>query len=119
HLLDFLSKYGPAAGWAIRQPVKDGPGAEKWTPYYVPKASERCWRYWRTGVIFLALVLSSLLRAWPRVVPLHRQGLEVTTNDEKAGVPPEKAVEITTRCRDQKPEALLALLKRYAPAQGM
>ena len=76
NLVTLAERHGPRSGWGLRQGAAGEQGNPKWTPYYVPKAAERCWRFWRRVCRALRAVLRALARALSHAVPLHRSLLE-------------------------------------------
>ena len=70
-LMGALVQHGPWDGWGVVQPPRVGPGADRATPYTVPKASEKCWRAWRQLARELARVLLHLDILLSKVIPLH------------------------------------------------
>ncbi len=118
-LLDLVVKHGPASGWGVAQPAAAAAGNPRWTPYYVPKKSERAWRWWRLAALFLVRVLTQLARAWWKLVPLHRQRLEGTTAGERGGVLLAPSLAELSRCRDQSPVSLRAMLDRLSTRFAM
>lgn len=65
-------KHGPASGWGLEQRLPRERWETTWTPYYVPKKAEKCWRWWRALMIALSRLLLRLTRALASMVPLHR-----------------------------------------------
>ncbi len=100
-LMDEVTTLGPARGWGVPQPVRSGPGADKWTPYVVPKASEECWRQWRRRRLALVRVLYLLARWWGLLIPLHRTPGDRTPATESRSPTPAPPAREGTRCRDQ------------------
>ncbi|MDP3909320.1 MAG: hypothetical protein Q8Q14_02925 [Gemmatimonadales bacterium] len=82
-LLQQIDAHGPASGWGIPQPFGHGQKPLHWTPYMIPKAGEKCWRWWRGRVLALARVLRGLAWLLGKVVPPHRQPPS-STSAEKA-----------------------------------
>lgn len=99
-LLDLAKRHGPASGWGIAQPLAPRDLVPKWTPYYIPRKSERAWRWWRQVALFLVNVLTTLARAWWRLIPLHRTRLEGTTAGERGEVLLASQPVEPSRCRD-------------------
>lgn len=66
NLVTLAERHGPASGWGLRQDRAGEVGNPKWTPYYVPKAAERCWRYWRVVCRALRRALRGLARVLSR-----------------------------------------------------
>jgi len=54
NLVTLAEKHGPASGWGIPQSAAREVGNPNWTPYFVPKAAERCWRWWRLPLFGVA-----------------------------------------------------------------
>jgi hypothetical protein len=80
NLVTLAERHGPRSGWGIRQTQTAEPGNAHWTPYYIPRAAERCWRYWRKVCQALRVVLRALARALGEVIPLHRSLLDQDRN---------------------------------------
>jgi len=100
HRLYLAETHGPASGWGIAQPPADAKGNPKWTPYYVPKAAEKCWRWWRR-VTLAAMELAATLARWLlHAVPLHRHRLEQEETGKDQSTSAATAGEATTGCRD-------------------
>jgi len=118
-LLDLVVRHGPASGWGIPQPTVGPERASRWTPYYVPKKSERCWRWWRLAALFLVRVLTTLARAWWKLVPLHREAPGGTTAGKRGEVLLASQLVEPTGCRDQTPVSLRALLDRLGSRFAM
>jgi hypothetical protein len=118
-LLDLVVRHGPASGWGLPQPTTAAETAARWTPYYVPKKSERCWRWWRLAALFLAKVLRTLARAWWQLVPLHRPAPGGTTAGKRGGVLLAPQLVEPPGCRDQTPVSLRALLDRLGSRFAM
>jgi len=114
-----VERHGPASGWAQAQPTAGSESSPRWTPYYVPKRSEGCWRWWRRAALFLVRVLTTLARAWWRLIPLHRQRLEGTTAGERGEVLLAPQLVEPSRCRDQSPSGVGAVLSRMLPGLVM
>jgi len=114
-----VERHGPASGWALAQSAAGSESNPRWTPYYVPKRSEGCWRWWRLAALFLVRVLTTLARAWWRLVPLHRQRLEGTTAEKRGEVLLAPPLVEPSRCRDQSPTGVGAVLSRMLPGLGM
>ena len=79
-----ITRHGPASGWGIAQPLQDEAWNPKFTPYMIPKAAEKCWRWWRSKVRALGRVLRGLVWLWWKPVPPHRT-LPASTPGEEAG----------------------------------
>jgi len=118
-LLSLAKQHGPASGWGMPQPTEESETSSKWTPYYIPKRSERCWRWWRLVVLFLMRVLTTLAAAWWRLIPLHRQRLEGATAEKRGEVLLAPPLTEPSRCRDQSPSGVGAILGRMMPGLGM
>jgi hypothetical protein len=118
-LMGQLVEHGPWNGWGVRQPERSGPGAPWWTPYEVPKASERCWRWWRQLARELARVLLHLDALLWRAVPLHRAPGELPPRGEMRSSAPPSPREDGTRCRDRSPEGVGAILGTLMPGRAM
>lgn len=114
-----VERHGPASGWGVAQPTTGSESNPRWTPYYIPKKSERCWRWWRLAALFLARVLTTLARAWWRLVPLHRQRLEGATAEKRGEVLLAPPLVEPSRYRDQSPSGVGAVLSRMLPGLGM
>ena len=112
-------KHGPASGWGIAQPEAGAVGNPKWTPYYVPKAAEKGWRWWRAVCLALARVLGVLARWLGCVVPLHRQLLEQEPAGRNQSTSAAPAREATTGYRDHSATGWEAALERARRASGM
>jgi len=84
-LLRQIGAHGPASGWGLPQPFGHGAKSLHWTPYMIPKAGEKCWRWWRARVLALARVLRGLAWLWGKVVPLHRSHPTRTPGEESRG----------------------------------
>lgn len=82
-LIQLATKHGPASGWGIVQPERKRHALKQWTPYWVPKTAEKCWRWWRACVLTLARLLVRLARALDSLVPLHRAPREATPAEER------------------------------------
>jgi hypothetical protein len=118
-LAQLAQRHGPESGWGIAQPQPAPESATTWTPFYVPKKAEKCWRWWRRVVLFLVRVLTTLARAWSRLVPLHRQRLEGTTDERERSSTPFLTVGEPSRCRDQQGVDWRASAARIAQRIGM
>jgi len=66
NLVTLAEKHGPASGWGIPQSAAREVGNPNWTPYFVPKAAERCWRWWRKVYRALRVALRALARVLSR-----------------------------------------------------
>lgn len=84
-LLAEINHHGPDSGWGIAQPFGHGARPIHWTPYMVPKAGEKCWRWWRGKVIALGRVIAALAWVWGKLVPPHRQLPTSTPTEEARG----------------------------------
>ncbi|HMH76277.1 MAG TPA: hypothetical protein VK547_06595 [Candidatus Udaeobacter sp.] len=93
--------HGPASGWGKAQPIREGAAGIHATPWWVPKASEKCWRWWRQVVLHLASLLALIARWLLSVVPLHRPPLGTGPNGEEAESRAAYDREAVTGCRDQ------------------
>lgn len=118
HHMDRVTTLGPARGWGLPQPVRSGPGSDKWTPYVVPKASEECWRQWRRARLELVRVLHLLARWWGLLIPPHRAPGENRNATESRSSTPAAPARDGTRCRDQSGgwEAVAARIAGRLPA---
>jgi len=117
-LMDHVTAWGPARGWGVPQPVRSGPGVEKWTPYVVPKASEECWRQWRRARLELVRVLHLLARWWGLLIPPHRAPRDRRDAPESRSTTPASLPQSGTRYRDQSGgwEAVAARIAGRLPA---
>ncbi len=117
--LGAIAEHGPASGWAVAQPIAGMETNPKWTPYVVPKAGEKCWRWWRSLRLMLARLLPRLARAVGEVVPLHRLASSRSTREERqdSGSVSEQREE--TGYRDHSIEALGVVLRRVQLRFGM
>ena len=113
-LLDGVAAHGPASGWGIPQPVRSERSAAKWTPYLVPKAAEKCWRWWRARVRALLALLRHLDALWRKPVPPHRHASSTTPAVETGAVLDPRAPAIRTRYRDRFGDAWEAVARRVA-----
>src|SRR6266545_1648821 len=83
HLMGLLVEHGPWNGWGIDQPPRSGPGEARATPYAVPKASEKCWRWWRHVAQELGRLLLHLDVLRARAIPLHGTPVELPPRGER------------------------------------
>lgn len=118
-LLDLVKRHGPVSGWGLPQPAAGSERNPKWTPFYIPKKSEGCWRWWRQALLFLIRVLVLLARAWWRLVPLHRTRPEGATAEKRGGVLLASQLVEPSGCRDQSPSGVGAILSQMLPGLGM
>jgi hypothetical protein len=118
-LMDQVTAWGPVRGWGVPQPMRSGPGVEKWTPYYVPKKQEPCWRQWRRVRIELMRVLLLLARWWGLLIPPHRAPRDRRDAPESRSTTPVSLPQNGTRCRDQSGGWETALARLVARAQAM
>lgn len=118
-LMDQITAHGPASGWGVPQPVDGSERNSKWTPYEVPKASEKCWRWWRARRIELARTLRALGWLWGKPIPSHRTAPSGTSPERKAetisALPPGEP----TRYRDHSGEQWAAVAERISARIGM
>lgn len=119
HLMGALVEHGPWNGWGVEQPPRSGPGADRATPYAVPKASEKCWRWWRALARELARVLLHLDLLASRVIPLHGTPVELPPRGERQGFARPSPREDGTGYRDRSAEELAAVVSRLARRLGM
>lgn len=118
-LMDAVGKHGPASGWGVQQPTRVGRGAHLWTPYEIPKKSEKCWRWWRHACRELFRVLLHLDALLSSMIPLHATGKERTTAGERGSSTSPSPAEVRTRYRDHSAEGVAAILGRVLPATAM
>lgn len=118
-LMDQISEHGPASGWGIAQPVAGAERNPKWTPYEVPKRSEKCWRWWRARRIELARLLRALAWLWGRAVPAHRTAHEGTPPVRQEKLPSSCLNVERTRYRDRSAEPWAAAAARLRSRLGM
>jgi len=103
NLAMLAERHGPRSGWGLRQSAGSEQGNPTWTPYYVPKAAERCWRYWRRVCRALRAVLRALARALSIAVPLHRSLLEQEPAGQDQSSSLDTPVKRVTVYRDHSP----------------
>jgi hypothetical protein len=103
HLYELATKHGPASGWGVPQPPRDGAAAEHATPWWVPKAGEKCWRWWRHVVLELARLLQKIGSWLASLVPPHRTPLGLGHGREEAEPRASREHQGTTGCRDHGP----------------
>lgn len=118
-LMGELVEHGPWNGWGIAQPPRTGPGEDRATPYAVPKASEKCWRWWRHVAQELARVLLHLDVLLSRVIPLHGTPVELPPRGERLSSARPSPREDRTRYRDHQAEGVAAILSRAMPRGAM
>jgi len=118
-LMGQLVEHGPWNGWGVQQPPRSGPGEDRATPYAVPKASEKCWRWWRQLARELARVLLHLDVILSRVIPLHGTPVELPPRGERQSFARPSPREDGTGCRDRSAEELAAVVSRVAARLGM
>jgi hypothetical protein len=118
-LMGQLVEHGPWNGWGVAQPERTGPGADKRTPYVIPKESEKCWRWWRHVARELARVVLHLDALLAGTVPLHRAHLELPPRGERPSLTRPSPREDGTWCRDRSPSGVGAVLSRMLPGLGM
>lgn len=119
HLMGALIEHGPWNGWGVPQPERSGPGADRATPYAVPKASEKCWRWWRALARELARVLLHLDVLRSRAIPLHGTPVELPPRGERPAAHRPSPREDGTGCRDRSAEGVAAVLSRLGARLGM
>ena len=116
--LTLAERHGPASGWGIAQPEAGAKGNPKWTPYYVPKAAEKCWRWWRRLTLAAGELAATLARWLLQAVPLHRHRLEQETAEKKQSSSPQVPQQETTGYRDHSGDGWEAALERARAASG-
>lgn len=100
-LLSLVVQHGPASGWAVAQGTPSGDGAH-FSPWIVPKASEKCWRWWRAMVAALRALALYLAACWGEPVPAHSTGRDCASNQEAQARPSGgEEAEQRTVCRDR------------------
>ena len=119
HLMGALVEHGPWNGWGVEQPPRSGPGADRATPYAVPKASEKCWRYWRHVAQELARLLLHLDMILSRAIPLHGTPVELPPRGERPVLHRPSPREDGTGYRDRSAEGVAAILSRAVPGLAM
>jgi len=119
HLMGQLVEHGPWNGWGVAQPERPGAGADKRTPYVIPKESEKCWRWWRHVARELARVVLHLDALLVGTVPLHRAHLELPPRGERPVLNRPSPRGDGTWYRDRSPSGVGAVLSRMLPGLGM
>jgi hypothetical protein len=71
--LDLVVRYGPASGWGVPDPAFEVEPGHDYVRYVVPKASEKCWRWWIAVCRELRQLVLLLDRLWDRLIPPHHQ----------------------------------------------
>jgi hypothetical protein len=112
-------EHGPWNGWGVEQPLRVGPGEERATPYAVPKASEKCWRWWRHVAQELGRVLLHLDVLASRVIPLHGTPVALPPRGERLSSARPSPRETRTGYRDRSAEGVAAVMSRIAARLGM
>jgi hypothetical protein len=82
--LDLVVRQGPASGWGVEDPHHCKLPGHGRAQYVVPKASEKCWRWWRRRGRELRRLLRLLDRLWSSLVPIHKPGQEVAGPDRES-----------------------------------
>jgi len=71
--LDLVVRHGPASGWGVQDPGFELAPGHSYVRYVVPKASEKCWRWWIALSRELRQLVLLLDRLWDVLVPPHQQ----------------------------------------------
>ena len=118
-LMGQISAHGPASGWGVAQPLDGCEQNSKWTPYEVPKRSEKCWRWWRARRLDLARLMQTLGWLWGKAVPAHRTASRQDPPVGQEEATPSCPLEDQTRYRDRSAEPWAAAAARIASRIGM
>lgn len=118
-LMNQITAHGPASGWGVAQPLDGHERNSKWTPYTVPKRSEKCWRWWRAKRLELARLLKALGWLWGKPVPAHRTASTPSTAVGEPETSPVAPEQHPTRYRDRSAEPWAAAAARLGARVGM
>jgi hypothetical protein len=116
-LLDQVVKHGPASGWGVEDPHFGTPG-HRHVRYIVPKASEKCWRWWRARARELRRLVLLLDRLYETLVPAHQQGSSRTPTEDTKQASSLRSEHLGQEWRDRSLASVRALLTQLSLPKG-